>query len=295
MILYSQIAESQRDLPFYNNKYTSSGLLTIGLKGKVKSVKQTSYKAEDSSGVIRMGIKKNASLGVTVNSNFNILFDDKGRIIKEKYYKTSGELEITSNHSYNNTYMEETDESDLNGKIQIHRSYKYNSKGEKIESSSFLIYDDGGNFNNKMIFTYNDKGNLIGWDVYTTKNKINLQRKSIYKYDDKGNQIENNMYTSKGIPAGKETYKYDEIGNITEQIYYNNDCKTIEKKLVFKYDKEGNVILKEQYQPTDKISKKWVYKYKYDKNNNWIERVDFENENAMFILERELEYFDIDK
>ena len=96
------------------------------------------------------------------------------------------------------------------------------------------------------------------------KNKYFWEKDLHNKYDDKGNKIECNEYNSDGSLDWKRTSKYDDKGNEIEWNAYNSDGS---------------------------LDSKFTYKYEFDKKGNWIKRIDFENEIAEFILEREYEYY----
>ena len=85
------------------------------------------------------------------------------------------------------------------------------------------------------------------------------------KYNEKGNQVESNRYNSDGSLIGKRTYKYDEKGNKIESNWYNSDGS---------------------------LDSKTTRKYEFDKQGNWLMRIDSEDEIPNFILEREYEYYD---
>src|SRR4051812_4032474 len=84
LTLHSLSAVSQY-LPFYENKTSTNALAMMGLKGKVKSIKQRSYHAVDKGGVITKGVKGSMSSG-SINSDFTMEFDTSAKAIKETYY-----------------------------------------------------------------------------------------------------------------------------------------------------------------------------------------------------------------
>ena len=110
------------------------------------------------------------------------------------------------------------------------------------------------------------------------------------KYDEKGNNIENNWYNSDGSLDSKWTYKYDEKGNNIEENRYNSDG-SLYSKWTYKYDEKGNNIESNRYKSDGSLDSKWTYKYEFDKQGNWIKRIDFKDEIPEFILEREYEYY----
>jgi hypothetical protein len=110
------------------------------------------------------------------------------------------------------------------------------------------------------------------------------------KYDYKGNKIEENSYNSDGSLDSKWTYKYDDKGNQIELNSYNSDG-SLSIKWTYKYDDKGNKIEENSYNSDGSLISKWTFIYEFDKQGNWIKRIDFKNEIPEFILEREYEYY----
>ena len=168
---------------------------------------------------------------------------------------------------------------------------------------------------------YDKDGNKTEWNRYNLDGS--LDKKSTYKYDEKGNRIEKNSYNSDGSYStvnnfdGKSTYKYDEKGNITERVLrsdsaqekrkytskydekgnkiennrYNSDG-SLSFKYTSKYDEKGNKIENNEYNSDGSLDKKKTYEYEYDKQGNWIKRIEFTNGIPEYILERQYEYYD---
>ncbi len=109
-------------------------------------------------------------------------------------------------------------------------------------------------------------------------------------YDEKGNRIESINYNSDGSLLSKETFKYDEKGNRIESIKYNSDL-SLNSKATYKYDKKGNVI-ESNYRDSTSYESKETFKYEFDKQGNWVQKICFVNGIPNSILEREYEYYD---
>ena len=121
-----------------------------------------------------------------------------------------------------------------------------------------------------------EKGNVL-YDDYT----------SFTIYDEKGNIIEENYYDSDGNLSSKDTYEYDEKGNNIEKNNYDSDG-SLNSKTTYKYDEKGNMI---EYNTDGRFGEKYTYKYEYDKNNNWIQQVTYEDNKPIQITERIIEYY----
>ena len=205
-----------------NQSEKKNDLTEENLKGKVKSIKETTYKAVDKFGQIEKGD--------VLNNYFNI----------------------------------------------------YNEKGNKIEDN---FYDSDGNLSSKDTYEYDEKGNNIEKNNYDSDGSLNS--KTTYKYDKKGNKIEDNSYDSDGSLNSKTTYKYDEKGNNIEKNNYDSDG-SLNSKTTYKYDEKGNMI---EYNTDGRFGEKYTYKYEYDKNNNWIQQVTYEDNKPIQITERIIEYY----
>ena len=59
---------------------------------------------------------------------------------------------------------------------------------------------------------------------------------------------------------------------------------------IFEYDKFGNELNATSYDENDRESDKLSYTYIYDEENNWIEKVEFKNDNPKIIVQREIQY-----
>ena len=163
------------------------------LKGKVKSIKETTYQAVEKFGQIEKGdVLVDSSAVYTDDGHFKI-YNEKGNKIEENYYNSNGRL-------YSKT------------------TYKYDEKGNMIEDN---FYDsDDGSLIYKNTYKYDEKGNKIEEYHYDEDGKFNY--KYTYKYDEKGNNIEKNNYDSNGRLDSKYTYEYDKNNNWTQRIEYKN-------------------------------------------------------------------------
>ena len=132
----------------------------LNLKGKVKTLTETMFKAVDKFGEIQKG---------EIQGKDIILFNDKGNRIEYNYYNSD------------------------DGRLSENDIFKYDDKGNKLEKTS---YNSDGSLAYKYTYKYDDNGNNIEYNRY--KSDGSLMFKNKYKYDDKGNQIESNSYTSDG-------------------------------------------------------------------------------------------------
>jgi len=245
-LLCSCVRESKKtDLDFYN------------LNGKVKSLKENNYKAEEKFGEIVKGEKEESFTPVTI-------FNKDGNLIESSMYNANGELEFKT-------------------------IYKYNEKGYINKE---ITYVANGEFNTNNYHVYNEKGFLIEKNNFNAKDS--LVSKSNYRYDEKGNNIEINYYKLEEIDY-KIKFEYNAKGQIIESNYYDSDGSII-GKIKYLYNNKGNeeeVASTFFYTWTEEDKTKELFKYKYDEKGNWIERITFDEDNIpLKITERIIEYFD---
>ena len=233
--------------------------------------------------------KKDGSLEVRTKYN------DKGKITEEED-KAKG-LKYTYKYDDKGSLIEEPDKL-TSGKQFFKYTYFYDDKNNPIE---LICHYSKGGLLYKYTYKYDDKGKRIEESYYEPtlgKQDGKLIYTGPYKYDDKGNLIEEPT-RSDGF-TGKFTYKYDNKSNRIEAVNFLGGNKTIfihddrgtrlesrttkpNGRLVenIKYDVAGNSIEETSYKPNGRTSEKITHTYEYDKNMNWIKRVDFLS-NAQF-------------
>ena len=189
------------------------------------------------------------------------------------------------------------------GNIEKGKFKRYDWENDFYLDSDFQIkYDEKGNKDvlniyshidrqviAKYVYQYDEKGNMTEMNIRSKYGS--LKNKFFYKYDENGNMTEENRYDSDGIKYGKDTYKYDEKGNKIEENMYNSDG-SLRSKDTYKYDEKGNKIEENMYNSDGSLRSKYTYKYEFDKQGNWIKKIEFKDGIPEYILERQYEYYD---
>lgn len=249
----------------------------FGLKGNVKSVKENSYKEVEKFGEI---IKEKNRREFWLY-DFYYIFNKEGNLINKYEYNSDGSLHSEYTFSYNKKgeVIENSGEETLsiisNQKPErYHFIYKYDNSGNIIEQSYFK----SKKFLQKYSYKYNIENNIIEQDYYKSIDKLDSKNK--YIYDDKGNIIERNLYESNGKLQYRYLSKFDDNGNEIEIQSYKPDGSLVYRG-TFEYDNYGNIISGRGY----------TYKYEYDKNGNWISKIEFSDNIKGYIIEREIVYF----
>lgn len=251
------------------------------LKGKVKTVNQTSYVAlPNGPDIINHGQKK---------GNFFICkFDKNGRKVMVSHFSDTGVPKGSTEYVY-----------DANGNIEKEID---KSVAGKIESTAQLTYDDEGELRSKAFLDANGE----------------MSRKTIYRYDGEGNCIAELCFNKDGSKYSDIRNKYDPYGNlIIREIpitpaetkgeeylpitrIWNSRGRVVEEKIgtpgnerhyTYQYSTRGEVI-----SGTESINNqppvKFVYKFYYDKYGNWKKRIKFLEEKPVVYEERVYTYYE---
>jgi hypothetical protein len=224
----------------------------FGLKGKVLSFKDTEYKAMDSSGLIKRGVKQYIIV---------FLFNKMGYMIEMNQYFPDGRLNAKN-------------------------SYQYDAKGNYEES----LYDEKGKLlsKSKVTYKYDSTGNIIEL-LYQASDRF-YNGKSTYKYDAKGNKIEFNQFNAKDSLESKDNFKYDANGIMIERDFCNPKGSLIYKNIYIN-DTNGNMIEWDLYKADGSLKTKRTYKYDYDATGNWIKKTEIRNDVPQKITERKIKYY----
>lgn len=225
----------------------------------------------------------------------SIYFDDKKNIIKQSYtahqsdktneiydlyaveYKYSETNKLIKKYSYNHG------NKDILNTVNLY-SYEYLSDSiiEKRFSVNNINKKDLYNpniFNNKYKrkIYYLDKNNNI-YKINTAVNNDPSENYYTLKYDKSGRIIE----LINNISEGWNSYfKFNNFGNISE-IKMENGV------YLYKYD-DHNYHTSEQIKESKTLLKD--YSYIYDKNSNWIKRIENTSNNAQIFLSRKINYY----
>ena len=172
----------------------------------------------------------------------------------------------------------------------------YNALGH-VDKSTLYEYDDEkrlvtqkkinntGKLQYHTTYLYSRKGFLVGQHKLIPS--INYTMKESYAYDSQGQMIEKAKIAR--IGTTKETFLYNEIGQQIKKSDFNAMGELFsvitytfnsynDKTDLKKYDADGTMTYFESY------------KYTYDENGNWIERISFEKGEKVSIEKRVIVY-----
>ena len=242
-----------------------------GMKGKIKSFRDSYFSVHEIYGKIKKGTKLNDS----VSHDQIVSFDQNGNVTEAIDYNFDGT--IFCKYIGRNDYKDNNIES-----IYV----RFDSK-LIIEKKSFLLasvkYPSGEMC--EMAYKNDLKGRPIEETIFDLMGSVLFT--IIIKRDENGNSLEYNF--SDGVVY---LFKYDNHGNRVELIYRSSTGKT--SITTYKNDASGNMIeenindfFKSSYKFHDEHN---TYRYLYDKQGNWIERTDYEHDIPQRIVVRAIEY-----
>ncbi len=204
-------------------------------------------------------------------NSLGLIVTKKSYVLKDKTY-----------YNYDNNWnLIEEVTSDLSGEYKIQKFMTYNNEGEILTEDYYnSMYP--GNVTTTFIYY---KGKLV--EKIRINNHGDLVERSTFKYD--GMNLVINLYCGLDIYS-ISTYKSDSNENIIEINEYFPGDSTSDKSQ-YKYDEYGNDIEDiSEFQTFDYKSLS-NYVYEYDKNNNWITKIEFDSLIPIRIVERKIVYF----
>jgi hypothetical protein len=312
---YKQIELSENEDHFItysffneNKKYSRSGERIFGFvakehikkdcnknsfKGKVKSYTQTTFRAKKR----LFKLKK-----VNLINDVNYRYVNKQLLGDERFYDSIGNIKSRiKSHFDENERLLQKDFFDSIGQLDFYHSFAYSDKELKVRTynlkdSTYALF----------VYKYDQRGNTIesfyplNWnkaDDYLTDTVDFFEgstEKIFYKYDDKGNKIIEEHFNQITNDGYKELFKkiiftYDFNDNKIEEDEYDGKSK-LKSKIKYTYNKEGDITEEVKYDSQGIVLSKHKYIIKYDSIGNWINKVNYLNNQPNFIIVRNINY-----
>lgn len=251
-----------------NKSKIETDLEKQGFKGKVKSIKSTTYKAMEKFGEIQKGEEVDKLLSI---------FNEMGNF-NERIYSKNGKIDSKQTYIYNNQRnIIDKKEYDSDGNLKLQTTYDYDEKGNKIEENTFGRFET-----KKTTYKYDDKGreveSLITFSFQGIDGSVELRITK--EYDQKGNVIEEKNYNNRNQLSNRNIFTYDERGNRIKEIFIDLNTNESEEKNIYTYDKNNKKIEIQKYISKNLSEKTTI---KYDEKGNILEEhiIDF-NRNTLF-------------
>ena len=262
------------------------------LNGSVKSISETDY-------------SKNGKYKAW------LLFNPAGFILEQTTYNPDGSLIRKWNYTYNPLNQKLTRrcyvlKDSLSG--ILHYTYNQNGKiaDEKLISpAGFPISDVEYQYDKNRNVSEKRFRDATGKIIVTVKNEfeenklveeIQLDsiaphiRKNRYLYNKEGLNIEMTTYSPEDNLLKRIRYSYLTNRQVGQTSLYN-EHNELSSKIVYKYDSQGNMTLKQTFDMLGEITEKRTFNYKYDNQHNWIFRYEYLNDQVEDIISRKLEYY----
>ncbi|HTO15238.1 MAG TPA: hypothetical protein VLZ83_05690 [Edaphocola sp.] len=269
------------------------------LNGKVNSVRETTYQAEEKFGEISKGEIGRKSYDILSKDGL-IIFNQDGKLKTITIYEThSDKDEIFQKlvYKYTEKICSEVDTYSSDGELEekitteikngkIIKEISYDSEG-KLKST--LEYKYGRNNNKKQAIRYDSNSVIVS--------------KSNYEYSNRDKVKQTETFAKNGKLKSKGTY--DKNGNLIEYVWFKDNGK-VEMKSLTKYDENNFEIENTLFDDNHEIYSITKYEYSdFDENGNWLKRVQFDNDGdyvdgkyvvsdkfkAEYIVEREITYY----
>lgn len=254
---------------------TENDWTKYNLKGKVRSIKEVSYKIKEEFGsfykdkeewdnpfVNDLYVPMSIQMSMQ-KSNKYIIFNRKGFEVESVLEGKLMDLTYLYKYLYNDYgILSEKTTYDADGRFI--RKYKYSFLKGSVLSSKILLGDDG-----HPLWMYK------------------------YEYDDDENLIlKDSFFFIDGIGRVEtiHLYEYDYRGNNTLIKEYNSARKLMTATF-YEYDNKSNVIEKYITWADGEHHIKRHYTYNFDINGNWISCFVWIDEKPEYVIEREIQYF----
>lgn len=258
----------------------------MDLKGFVRSVKTTYYRAVEKDGKVVRG-PMNDGISYTVD-----YFNRKGMLTKTDYFYSSRRKDEAQTEKRIRTF-------DAAGERPL-RDSLWSSYPDIFDGVYVYTYDSDGQLTDKSFFSktgkrtsrerygYDDSGNRISRKVYLSGE---LSASTSSEYDDNGNEVRAITTYYGGLPRKLvQEYRYDEQQRKTDYIsHYPGKKQEIHYR--FTYNEQGDIVGSEVLKKGDGSGLSEQSNYTYDSRGNWTKRTDFMQKRAVQLIEREIVYF----
>ena len=222
----------------------------------------------------------------------------KGSVIDYQYfYNSSDSLEkvIISGKNFKRIHKIERDK-------KIRPIKNLTIQNDTILTTYIVEYDQNNNVIAEKQFK---EQNIPVKLIDRTFNEINLKiREQVVEYSSWDTLRYQNefIYDKKqNLILGKYNIENDSSYNTVKNTYHNNgklkesisefgesDYSLIQNQ---KFNENGDLIVQAVNTSDGKTKDIWEYKFKYDTNNNWIEKIEYKNSKPLRIVKREIEYY----
>tara|TARA_R110001592_G_C13155930_1_gene748521 strand:- start:1544 stop:2560 length:1017 start_codon:yes stop_codon:yes gene_type:complete len=220
------------------------------------------------------------------------LFNKLGQLQEENYYTDKGDLYSKKKYQWSSFF-------NMSGYTF------YNSSGKLVYKISYFYEDTSIKKAQKtLIDKIKSWTNIDLTSTFIVESKVdkNDNLTQLRYLDSNGNELVLGELISGGKSLQLESYNYiinqfNENGDLI--VYYKINFEKNGEQVIIKYspiyDANGNILETQKFINGKKTSKSEnEFSYTYDKNNNWIKRINRDNTygvTTFYIVEREIKYY----
>ena len=231
--------------------HTINDLQKLGLKGSVKNLIETKYKA------VKQGDQLLKDTAIIYRS---MKFNKEGYETESKYHQ-NGELFYSQEYIFGSQGEPlRMKQYDKNGKLHLAVDFQYDTNGRK--SNAKYRYLD------QSQYYAEDRHSEMLVEVYDMKLFTDVR----YTYNFDGLLTDEEYYYDNGALMYKNLYRYDYKGNRSETVHFNAFERTSWLKK-FKYDRDGRLIKSSLY-ISNRIAVESTFTYSFDSIGNWVNRTE---------------------
>jgi len=171
--------------------------------------------------------------------------------VKHSIFFADGSLDEYTTSEWNSAYT------------HVDNEIKYSASGTMLEQVEFAYNDDKGwksskitrdvesRLKNRIVYQYNEQGNL--WRESLVDNKGKVVSTYEYGYDNRGNQISRVMKNRTGNKLAETIYTYDASGKmITSETRDAGDNRISSTR--YTYDSQGNLTNQQVFNGTGQVT-----------------------------------------
>lgn len=235
-------------------------LSKLDLKGNIKKVTTIRYRAVEKFGNVEKGKKasrKESQYPDLTYENAMVKFDKENKITDVSAFDKYGDLEWKA-------------------------IFKNDTIIDIVQPNGELYYK----------FIGNDRWAPTKMDIYGSDGKMQFRATSIYE---NGKEMKSDIYNREGKLVFHQEFTYDKKGLMIQFVSSANDVsgyrsrdKTEVTTELMEYNEAG--IMVAQTTENRGNSERIDFKYKFDENGNWIERIEYISSIPKYLIERTIEY-----
>lgn len=254
----------------------TSDLKNENLKGRVKTTVEYYDSSENSDGVI-IGPKKQIKI-----------YDESGNLIevKNEIY-VEKKIEHVDNEIIERNYLEDNTIS-LEKKIVQNFDAKNRILKEEIFENS-----KKRNSYTKILYHYDSNNNLVKEEAFEESGDLNYYKEFTYLNSKLVKEI--NKYIGPDRPTEIITYNLKDNSSESYMFHNNNPSHHFSKRHT-KYNSNNDIVeetILMYYEPNVLGNEQTLYfKYRYDKNSNWITKTEYFKGEINNVIHREIIYFE---